>query len=189
MTTKQPITRTRSPSNLAWVDLEMTGLDVEQHAIIQAALIVTDNNLTVLEEFSCDIWQPPEVLAKMSPFVRDMHTKTGLLARLQESRTDLGAAENSLLSIIAGWCDHPATLCGNSVWNDRKFIDRHMPGLGRYLHYRLLDVSTLKVVAGIWYGESAVFQKPKTGEHDAIVDIQNSIAEFQHYQKTLLSRP
>ncbi len=77
-------------------------------------------------------------------------------------------------------------LCGNSVWNDRKFIDRHMPGVGRYLHHRMLDVSALKLVAGIWYGEGAVFQKSKSGEHDALVDIRNSIAEFKHYQKTLL---
>jgi oligoribonuclease len=178
--------RIQNASNLAWIDLEMTGLDQEQHAIIQAALIVTDKSLNVLEEFSCDIWQPPEVLAKMSPFVREMHTKTGLLARVEQSRTDLGDAEKKLLTIIAGWCAHPAILCGNSVWNDRKFIDRHMPGLGRYLHYRLLDVSTLKIVAGTWYGDSAVFKKSKAGEHDALVDIKNSIAELKHYQSTIL---
>jgi oligoribonuclease len=178
--------RVQSASNLAWIDLEMTGLDQEQHAIIQAALIVTDKGLNVLEELSCDIWQPPEVLSKMSPFVREMHTKTGLLARVEQSRVDLGEAERRLLTVIAGWCTHPAILCGNSVWNDRKFIDRYMPGLGRYLHYRLLDVSTLKVVAGTWYGEGALFKKPKDGQHDALVDIRNSIAELQHYQKTLL---
>lgn len=178
--------RVQSANNLVWIDLEMTGLDQEQHAIIQAALIITDKGLNVLEEFACDIWQPPEVLAKMSPFVREMHEKTGLTSRVQQSRTDLGDAEKKLLAIVAGWCTHPAILCGNSVWADRKFIDRHMPGLSRYLHYRLLDVSTLKIVAGTWYGEGAVFKKSKEGQHDALVDIKNSIAELKHYQQAIL---
>lgn len=181
-----PAERTRSASNLAWIDLEMTGLDVDRHRIIQAALIITNSDLEPLEEFSCDIWQPPEALAQMSPFVREMHEKTGLLARLPAAHTDVGDAGRKLLSIVAGWCDYPAILCGNSVWNDRKFIDKYMPGLGAYLHYRLLDVSTIKVVAGTWYGDAAMFQKPKAGAHDALVDIKNSIAELQHYRKTLL---
>ena len=82
-------------------------------------------------------------------------------------------------------CEHPAVLCGSSIWVDRLFIDRHMPGFAGYLHYRMVDVSSIKVLAQRWYGEAAVFQKPTAGEHDARVDIHNSIAELAHYRRTL----
>jgi oligoribonuclease len=185
---KEPIKRVRSASNLVWIDLEMTGLEVETHSILQAALIITDKDLNPLEEFVCDIWQPAAELAKMSPFVRDMHQKTGLLDRVQESRTDLEGAERKLFEIVAGWCEFRAVLCGNTVWQDRKFIDRYLSGLGRYLHYRLVDVSAIKVLAETWYGANAVFAKPKAGAHDALVDIKNSIAELKHYKNTLFVR-
>jgi oligoribonuclease len=163
----------------------MTGLDVDRHCIIQAAVIITDSALKPLEEFSCDIWQPESELEKMNPFVRDMHEKNGLVERVRQSKVDIADAEQRLLSIVAGWCRHPATLCGNSVWQDRKFIDRQMPGLAGYLHNRLLDVSALKVLAKQWYGDGALFTKPKGGEHDALVDIKNSIKELEHYKKSL----
>lgn len=177
--------RTQHPQNLVWLDLEMTGLEVETHVILQAALIITDAELRPLEEFCCDIWQPEAELGKMSPFVRDMHEKTGLLARLRQSLTDTRRAEQQLLEIVTGWCPYGAVLCGNSIWQDRRFIDRYMPGLAAYLTYRLLDVSSVKVLARTWYGQSAVYVKPTAGEHDALVDIRNSIAELAHYRRTL----
>lgn len=179
--------RKPSPSaeNLVWIDLEMTGLDVDRDVILQAALIVTDRKLQPLEELNLDVWQPDDRLLTMSPFVRDMHTKTGLLERVRVSRIDVADAEKRLLERIAAHCPYPATVCGNTIWQDRKFIDRYMPGLSRYLHYRMVDVSSLKVLARAWYGESALFQKPKKGEHDALVDIRNSIAELAHYRTTL----
>jgi oligoribonuclease len=177
--------RTQHATNLVWLDLEMTGLEVESHVILQAALIVTDAELRPLEQFSCDIWQPDSALGKMSPFVRDMHEKTGLLPRVQKSMTDTRRAEQQLLEIVSGWCPHGAVLCGNSVWQDRKFLDRYMPGLAAYLTYRLLDVSSVKVLARTWYGQGAVFAKPTQGEHDALIDIQNSIAELSFYRRTL----
>jgi oligoribonuclease len=177
--------RTQNPSNLAWLDLEMTGLDAERDVILQAALIITDSELRPLEEFACDIWQPEEALRGMSPFVREMHTRTGLLQRIAPSRTDIGAAERLLLERVAGWCPFPAVLCGNSIGQDRRFIDRYMPGLARYLHYRLLDVTSVKILARSWYGEGAVYAKPAEGAHDALVDIKNSIAELSHYKNTL----
>ena len=177
--------RTQHPQNLVWLDLEMTGLEVESHVILQAALIITDADLRPLEEFCCDIWQPEAELAKMSPFVRDMHDKTGLLARLRQSLTDTRRAEQQLLEIVTGWCPYGAVLCGNSIWQDRRFVDRYMPGLAAYLTYRLLDVSSVKVLARSWYGQSAVYVKPTAGEHDALVDIRNSIAELAHYRRTL----
>lgn len=179
----------QSSDNLVWLDLEMTGLDVERHRIVQAAVIVTNRELIPLEKLSVDVWQPENVLAEMGPFVRRMHQETGLLERVRVSQTDENDAERQLLGLIARWCPYPATLCGNSIWQDRKFIDRYMPGLGRYLHYRMLDVSALKVLASRWYGDAAVYKKPSAGQHDALVDITNSIDELAHYRDTLMKSP
>ena len=181
----QKIARTQSPSNLVWLDLEMTGLDAQQDVILQAALIVTDKNLQPLESHACVIWQPERELDKMTPLVRQMHTKTGLIERVRASTVDLGSAEKQLLERVSGWCNFGATLCGNSVGHDKRFVDRYMPGLAGYLGYRIIDVSSIKVLARMWYGESTVFQKPDEGAHDAVVDIQRSIAELQHYRATL----
>lgn len=172
-----------------WIDLEMTGLDAQYDVILQAALVVTDKNLTPLEEYGCVIWQPEPELQKMTPFVRDMHQKNGLIERVRASTLDLGAAEQQLLERVAGWCPYGAVLCGNSVGFDKRFIDRYMPGLARYLGYRIVDVSSLKVLARAWYGDSATFTKPREGAHDAVVDIRNSIAELQHYRTTLFKTP
>jgi oligoribonuclease len=178
--------RTQSPTNLAWLDLEMTGLDPERDVILQAALIVTDAELRPLEEWSADVWQPDTALAGMTPFVRDMHEATGLSARVRASKLELRSVEKQLLERVSGWCRFPAVLCGNTIGNDRRFVDRHLPGLAGYLHYRMLDVTALKLIAGLWYGEGAQFQKPEAGKHDALVDVRNSIAELAHYRKTLL---
>jgi oligoribonuclease len=182
---KSRITRAQRDGNLAWLDLEMTGLDAANDVILQAALIVTDANLVPLEEYVCDIWQPEAALAKMVPFVRDMHEKTGLVERVRKSRVDLVAAERELLERIAGWCALPAVLCGNSIGQDKRFVERWMPGLAGYLSYRTLDVTSVKLLARLWYGEEAVYPKPSAGEHDALVDIKNSIAELLHYRTTL----
>lgn len=174
-----------SPTNLVWIDLEMTGLDVTRDVILQAAVIVTDASLNTLEELAVDVWQPETELDKMSPFVRDMHEKTGLLPRVRRSRVDLARAQELLLGVVARHCSYPATLCGNSIWQDRKFIDKYMPGLSGYLHYRLLDVSTIKTVVLRYYPPALHFKKSGAGEHDALTDIRNSIAEFRHYQDAL----
>jgi oligoribonuclease len=181
--------RKQSPSNLVWMDLEMTGLDARNDAIVQVALIITTAALEPLEEYESEVWQPEPVLARMVPFVREMHEKTGLLERVRRSGVELRRVEQTLLQIISGWCPYGAVLCGNSIWQDRKFIDQHMPGLASYLTYRVLDVSSLKILASTWYGSSAVFAKPVSGEHDALVDIKNSIAELAHYKQTLFRTP
>jgi oligoribonuclease len=175
----------QSSENLVWIDLEMTGLEVEEHVILQAALVITNAKLEPLEQFCCDVWQPESALSHMGPFVRDMHEKNGLITRVRASKRDVVDTEKNLLEIVARWCPYSATLCGNSIWSDRKFIDRYMPGLSGYLHYRMLDVSTIKVLASRWYGAEALFQKPPGAEHDALFDIQNSIAELKHYRATL----
>jgi oligoribonuclease len=166
-----------NPENLVWIDLEMTGLDPSVDVILQAALVVTSSDLEPIAEAAVDIHQPDEALSRMTPFVRDMHTRTGLIERVQ--------AERTLVQAVAGFCRVPAVLCGNSVWADRRFIARYMPELDSLLHYRIVDVSSIKVLAQRWYGVSAVFEKPQAGAHDAVVDIRNSIAELRHYRRTL----
>lgn len=182
---QERIERKQAASNLAWLDLEMTGLDPQQDVILQAALIVTDAQLNVLEEFVCDIWQPDQHLERMVPFVKEMHETTGLTGRVRKSRVDLLVAERKLLERVAGWCGYPAVLCGNTIGQDKRFVDRWMPGLSGYLSYRTIDVTSIKLLAKAWYGEEAVYEKPVKGEHDALVDIKNSIAELSHYRATV----
>ena len=187
--TPERVARVQSATNLAWLDLEMTGLDPQRDVILQAALIVTDAQLNVLEEFVCDVWQPDALLERMVPFVKEMHETTGLTARVRKSRVDLMVAERKLLERVAGWCAYPAVLCGNTIGQDKRFVDQWMPGLSGYLSYRTIDVTSIKLLAKAWYGEEAVYDKPVKGEHDALVDIKNSIAELLHYRATVFKAP
>jgi oligoribonuclease len=179
------IVRTQSDGNLVWLDLEMTGLDPVHDVIVQAAVIITTKDLVTLEEYSCDVWQPDHELAKMVPFVRDMHQKNGLIDRVRASKLELGAVEKRIMERVTGWCPYPAVLCGNSIGQDKRFVDQWMRGFSGYLSYRIVDVSSLKILTKLWYGDSATFKKSEEGEHDALVDIRNSIAELKHYRSTL----
>lgn len=181
--------RVQSASHLVWLDLEMTGLDPQRDVILQAALIVTDALLAPLEELALDVWQPEPELDKMVPYVRDMHEKTGLIARVRKSKVDVRSAEIQLMERVTGWCPYGAVLAGNSVGQDKRFLERHMPALAGYLSHRIVDVSSIKVLARVWYGERSVYKKPVEGEHDALVDIRNSIAELAHYRSTLFRAP
>jgi len=182
------VERVQTPGALVWLDLEMTGLDAQTDVILQAAVIVTTPNLQPLEQYVCDVWQPDAALSRMGPFVRDMHEKNGLLTRVRASKVELRDCEKALLEIVSGWCAYPATLCGNSIGQDKRFVDRWMPGLAAYLSYRLVDVSSIKVLARTWYGETSVYPKPEEGAHDALFDVQQSIAELAHYRATLFVR-
>jgi len=183
--TPERVARQQSATNLAWLDLEMTGLNPQEDVILQAALIITDAQLNVLEEFVCDVWQPDALLTRMVPFVKEMHETTGLTERVRKSRVDLLVAERKLLERVAGWCAYPAVLCGNTIGQDKRFVDQWMPGLSGYLSYRTIDVTSIKLLAKAWYGDEAVYEKPVKGEHDALVDIKNSIAELSHYRATV----
>lgn len=176
--------RTQDRTNLVWIDLEMTGLDPRTNVILQAALIVTDAELNPLESYCVDIWQPEAELDKMVPFVRNMHEKNGLIERVRASTVELGHAEQELLARISGWCPYRPVLCGNTIGSDRKFLDAYMPAVGGYLHYRMVDVSSLKVLAGLWYPD-AQYDKPREAQHDALFDIEQSIAELSHYRKKM----
>jgi oligoribonuclease len=184
----EKIVRKQDEGNLAWLDLEMTGLDPQSDVILQAALIVTNRNLEPLEEYSCDIWQPEAELAKMVPFVREMHERNGLVERVRQSKLEIGAAEKRLFERVAGWCPYQVVLCGNSIGQDKRFVERYMPGLAGYLSYRIVDVSSIKVLARLWHGDGAVYKKPAEGEHDALVDVRNSIAELRHYRTTVFKK-
>jgi oligoribonuclease len=177
--------RKQSSKNLVWIDLEMTGLDPSRDVILQAALAITDDNLTILEEYSVDVYQSPDDLEVMGPFVRKMHEKTGLLARIPNGE-ELRHVEQQLLERITGHCPYRAVLCGNTIHSDRKFIDRYMPGLSAYLHYRMVDVSSIKVLAQMWLPSHLHFLKSTAQEHDALFDIRQSIAELSHYRKVMM---
>jgi oligoribonuclease len=171
---------------LVWVDLEMTGLDVESCAIIEMAMVITGKDLQPVAELERVIWQPEAVLERMSPFVRDMHTKNGLLDRVRSSRHSVAEVENDALAMLASHAPfREGILAGNSVHADRRFLGRYMPAFERFLHYRQVDVSTLKVLTRAWYPDVPAFEKVGQ-EHTALADIRNSIAELRHYRQSFL---
>lgn len=173
----------------AWLDLEMTGLDPATCAIVEMALILTDGDLQPLAPpLELVIWQPEEVMARMSPFVRELHTKTGLLPKIARSEVSLQDAEREAMRLItqhAGYGE--ARLCGNSIYTDRAFIRAHMPQFEGYLHYRMVDVSSFKELGVAW--NNYRYRKPDGAQHTALFDIQQSIAELQAYRENLWRAP
>jgi oligoribonuclease len=171
---------------LVWIDLEMTGLDPETDAIIEIAVVITGADLIPLTQYEAVIWQPESVLERMTPFVREMHTTNGLLAKVRASEIDLREAERKALQRIGQHCAlGEGVLAGNSIHQDRRFLVKYMPQLEGYLHYRQVDVSSLKVLAQAWYPDVAKFDKPEK-DHTALADIQQSIAELKHYRANVL---
>lgn len=168
---------------LVWVDLEMTGLDPETCRIVQMAMILTDTRLTELcDPFEMVVWQPESALESMTPFVRNMHAKSGLLDAVRASRNSSDECEREAMKLLTQYCGYrKGLLAGNSISQDRKFLERYMPSFAGYLHYRQVDVSTIKELAGAWYGVK--FEKPDDGKHTALVDIRNSISELQYYRR------
>lgn len=172
-----------------WLDLEMTGLDPKTCAIVEMAIIITDSALNPLAQpLELVIWQPESVLATMSPFVRELHTKTGLLPRVQRSEVSLQEAEQEAMRLVTSHAPYrTARLCGNSIHTDRAFLQAHMPQLEGYLHYRQVDVSTIKELASSWYGHS--YRKGDGPQHTARFDIEQSILELKHYREQIMHAP
>jgi oligoribonuclease len=171
---------------LVWVDLEMTGLDPATCAIVEIATIVTDADLNILAEGPCRVIRPPdEALEAMSPFVRDLHAKSGLLGRIAASTTSLEEATAETLAFLEQHATRGASpLCGNSVWKDRAFLETYMPAVVGFLHYRMIDVSTVKELVRRWYPPDRHAPKKKEA-HRALDDIRESIDELRFYRATV----
>ena len=177
--------RVSESPTFVWIDLEMTGLDVERCAIVEIGLVITKGDLVPLAELERVVWQPDEVLARMDPFVREMHEKSGLLERVRASKTSLADAEREALALVLRHCGpREGILSGNSVHTDRRFLARYMPVLEGLLHYRQLDVSSLKVLASAWAPELPRFEKGEK-THTAIADQRGSLAELAYYREKL----
>ncbi|AKK09516.1 oligoribonuclease [Corynebacterium testudinoris] len=173
---------------LVWVDLEMTGLDVHRHVIVEVAALVTDADLNILGEgVDLVVHATEEELAHMDDFVTTMHNNSGLTAQIRESTVTMKEAEDAVLDLIATHCspEHPAPLAGNSIATDRMFIREQMPRLDAALHYRMVDVSSIKELARRWYPK-AYFNQPTKGlAHRALADIVESIRELDYYRRSI----
>jgi len=174
------------PSNLVWVDLEMTGLEPEDHLIIEVAILVTDAHLRVLEEGPClAIHQSDEVLARMDDWCTRTHTASGLVQRIRDSTVTVQDAEAQVLEFVSKWVpEGRSPLCGNSISHDRRFLRRYMPSFEAYLHYRHVDVSTIKELVGRWYPPS-LRPPAKKGHHLALDDIRESVEELRWYRQNV----
>lgn len=172
---------------MVWIDCEMTGLSLADDALIEVAVLVTDDQLNVLGEGVDVVIRPDDAaLEQMGSFVRDMHTSSGLLEELP-SGTTLADAQQQVLDYIRQWVPEPgkAPLAGNSVGTDRTFLVRDMPEVVEHLHYRIIDVSTVKELSRRWFPR-AYFQSPdKTGNHRALGDIKDSIDELRYYREAV----
>ena len=173
--------------HLIWLDLEMTGLDPFTDRILEVATVVTDQDLRILAEGPViAVHQSEEVLAGLDDWNREHHGASGLLERVRCSPVDEAGAEVQTLAFLAGQVPAGASpLCGNSICQDRRFLARCMPRLEAYFHYRNLDVSTVKILALRWAPEIAA-SFTKSGKHQALDDIRESIAELRHYREHLL---
>ncbi|MDQ1554400.1 MAG: oligoribonuclease [Microbacteriaceae bacterium] len=171
-----------------WIDCEMTGLDLRRDALIEVAAIVTNADLQPIDEgIDVIIHAHDDVLDTMVPFVRDMHATSGLTDAVRASTTNLGDAEKLVLDYVKSHVPEAksAPLCGNSIATDRGFLARDMPALDEHLHYRMIDVSSLKELAKRWYPRVYHSQPEKGLAHRALADIRESILELAYYRQTL----
>ncbi|WP_407918073.1 oligoribonuclease [Kitasatospora sp. NE20-6] len=172
---------------LVWIDCEMTGLDLGRDALIEVAALVTDSELNILGEGVDVVIRPPaESLEGMPDVVRTMHTASGLLDELAAGVT-LAEAEELVLGYIREHAPEAGKtpLCGNSVATDRGFLSRDMPALEGHLHYRIVDVSSIKELARRWYPRAYYNSPQKGGNHRALADIRESIAELRYYREAV----
>lgn len=181
------MSRPLNNDRIVWIDCEMTGLDPVADALVEVAVVVTDSELTVLGEGVDVVIRPPaEAVEQMNDFVRAMHTSSGLIEELDGGLT-MAEAEERVLDYIRTWVPDPgkAPLAGNSVGTDKVFLARDMPTLAEHLHYRVIDVSSVKELARRWYPR-IYFQSPKkNGGHRALADILESIDELRYYRAAM----
>ena len=170
-------------SRLIWIDMEMTGLKPEEHVILEIASVVTDDQLEIVAEGpNIAINVREEALDHMEDWSRVHHEKSGLLDRVRTSSDVCRSAEEKTLEFLSKHCDkEESPLCGNSVWQDRRFLYKHMPRLEAFLHYRIIDVSSIKELVKRWYPQLRHFQKKES--HLALNDIKESIEELKYYRQ------
>ncbi len=175
---------TQSDAHLVWMDMEMTGLDPERNTILEIATLITTNDLQLVAEGPvCVVHQSQAVLDAMDEWNRTHHGASGLSARVVASTTSLAEAEAETLAFVQQYCpQRTSPLCGNSIWQDRRFLARYMPQLEGYLHYRTIDVSTVKELVRRWY-PNGPSPPEKKHAHLALDDIRESIAELQFYRE------
>jgi oligoribonuclease len=173
---------------LVWIDCEMTGLELSRDALIEIAVLVTDADLNILDEgLDIVIGCADDVLDTMVPFVKQMHESSGLTEQVRQSSVTLGEAEKLVLDYIKQYVPEPnsGVLCGNSIATDRGFIARDMPALDAHLHYRMIDVSSIKELARRWYPRVYFGQPQKGLAHRALADIVESVQELRYYRSTV----
>lgn len=177
----------KSPENLIWLDMEMTGLDPINNVIIEVAVVITDAQLNILDQSeSYAISQPQSELAKMDKWNVGTHTGSGLVERVKNDSVELNFAEDEIIKLVKKYVNKGISpLCGNTIHQDRKFITRYMPKFDEYLHYRNIDVSTIKELAKRWYPDVAS-KFEKHNKHQALADIIESIEELKYYRKNLM---
>jgi oligoribonuclease len=172
---------------IVWIDCEMTGLSLTADALIEVAALVTDFELNQLGDGVDVVVRPPaEALEQMDPFVRTMHTSSGLLTQLDAGLT-MAEAQDQVLTYVREWAPEPrkAPLGGNTVATDRGFLARDMPELEAHLHYRIIDVSSIKELSRRWYPRAYFNAPQKAGGHRALADIRESIAELRYYREAV----
>jgi oligoribonuclease len=173
---------------LVWIDCEMTGLDLDKDKLIEVAALVTDPELRVLGEgVDLVIHADDAALDAMPEIVREMHAKSGLTEEVRRSTITMAEAEEVVLAYIREFVPNPRStpLCGNSIATDRGFLARDMPALDSFLHYRMIDVSSIKELARRWYPRVYFGQPPKGLAHRALADIRESIRELEYYRRTI----
>jgi oligoribonuclease len=177
---------------LAWMDLEMTGLDPARHVIVEIASLITDDDLNVVAEGpDVVVHATDEELAGMDDVVRAMHTRSGLLTAIQASTVSLAEAGAQTLEFLRAQLPTPRSvpLCGNSIGTDRRFLAAWLPEIDEALHYRSVDVSTVKELARRWYPSSVSAAPRKHGSHRALDDIRESVEELRYYRGAVFARP
>lgn len=177
---------------LAWMDLEMTGLDPATDVIVEIATLITDDNLELVAEGpDLVVSAPPETLASMQQVVVEMHTNSGLLEEIKASTLSLEAAGEMTLAFLKEHIDkpHSVPLCGNSIGVDRRFLAAQLPEVENFLHYRSIDVSTIKELARRWSPPAFRKAPQKAKGHRALDDIRESLSELRHYRDTFFSVP
>ncbi len=177
---------------LVWMDLEMTGLDPARDVIVEIATLVTDSDLKIVAEGpDMVVSASAEALVRMEETVRSMHARSGLLDAVRASHNTLERAGSATLDFIRSHVPTPKTspLCGNSIGTDRRFLAQYLPEIEDYLHYRSIDVSSVKELCRRWYPDALAAAPKKSGDHRAMDDIRESVAELAYYRSAIFREP